>query len=213
MAALPPVPGVCKVTMTFLCSGRNFGDSFYIAHPAEEPWSVLDLEDVAAECFSVWGTELMPLYSPTCSLVLCTALDLSDDVGRVGTFSGSTPGGSTDTHPLSLNAVAHITFQVARRYRGGRPGINISGRVFEQLADERTFNSSDATSLLSAFSDFMVTILGALGGGIFQAAVSYFTGGAVRISPLVLPVTGMEIQERVCTLRKRLGKSIAEIFG
>jgi len=213
MAAHPPLPGLAKVTMTFLCSGRNFGDSFYLMSPGSAPWTPTFLALCSTTLTTQWTTHLAPLTSSSCSLVKVTTLDLSDTAGRFNEHDATVPGTVTASPPLPLNAVARITWAIPRRYRGGRPGLNVSGRVMSQTADERLFNVADNNALLDATVAMIGGLVAVLGSGYDQVAVSYFLDKVARAVPLALPVIGAEIQERICTLRKRLGKSVAELFG
>lgn len=105
----------------------------------------------------------------------------------------------------------HISFEVGRRYRGARPSTNVSGRVQSNLMDERTWVAADAESVKNAVKTAITaTAAGAVSTAV-QVGVSYFLDNALRVAPLVLPIIGNEVQERVCTLRKRLGKAIAEL--
>lgn len=213
MPAHPPAVGVAKITMTFLCSGRNFGDSFYISKAAPAPWTNSELISAASGVANAWETHLGPLTSSDCSLVQVSALDLSDSVGRMQFTTPAAVGTITTSPALRLNSVARITFQIPRHYRGGRPSINLSGQVVAQCADERSFTDADADLILNAFQALVTEALLSCPAGAFQCAVSYFVAHAPRLVPLVLPVLGAEIQKRICTLRKRLGKSIVELLG
>lgn len=213
MAPKPPAVGVAKITWTFLCSGKNYTDSFYVSKAVEAPWTLPELNAAASTASAAWDAFLSPLASNTCSLVDSTAMDLSSDTGLVVSHAGIHAGTVADSPPLPLNAVARITWEVGRRYRGGHPGINVSGRVQSQLADERVFNDADADALLNAMVETISTVVAACPTGSFQCALSYFVAGAPRLVPVVYRVVGAEIQKRLCTLRKRLGKPAAELLG
>jgi hypothetical protein len=214
MAPRPFASGVCRVTATFLCSGRNYTDGFFIQHTDLSDWSVAELNLVASASSAAWGTYMAPKTSASCSLVKVTALDLSDGAGRIGEDLTTHVGTiATGTSPaLPLNVVARVSFQIPRRYRGARPSINVSGRVQSDLTDERTFSTTVAEALLTAVNNWIVQTVVAAITSAAQVGVSYVLDGAERTVPLVLEVVGAEIQERVCTLRKRLGKAIAELF-
>lgn len=213
MIVKPPAPGVAKFTWTFLCSGRNYGDSFFLQHADTAPWTVAELASCAELSAEAWGAVLAPLTSISCSLQKVSGLDLSDTAGREGSYTDSIPGGITTatSPPLPLNTVMHISFEVGRRYRGARPSTNVSGRVQSNLMDERTWVAADAESVKNAVKTAITaTAAGAVSTAV-QVGVSYFLENALRAVPLVLPIIGNEVQERVCTLRKRLGKAIAEL--
>lgn len=208
MAIKPPAVGVAKVTFHFLCSGRSYSDSLFIGHINNTPWTTVDLKGLADFASAAWTSTLKSLTSPLCSLTSVETLDLSDTVGRSAVNSSVVVGSSAGTEPLPLNCVAHISFEVARRYRGGKPGFNVSGLDRNMMSDDRLFNVNDAQTILNSVKLLVSDTLAAFAGLIQQVGVSYTDHKVPRIIPLVLPIIDAEIQQRLCTLRKRLGKGV-----
>lgn len=207
---LPPSPGLCKVTFHQECSGRSFGDSLYIQHIDASSWTTGQLGNLCTYARTAWAAQIAGLQDTGCSLVETTALDLSDTAGRLGTDSTTVAGTSAGTKPLPLSNVAHIVWEIARRYRGGKPGFNLSGLDGSMLANSIEFSTGSVTTIVADVAAFIADTLAASGVGttIAHVAVSYYLNKALRGVPAVFPVTGLEMQQRICSLRKRLGKGI-----
>jgi hypothetical protein len=213
MASLPPAEGVARVTFTQSLSGRQFGDKLYFAHESRAPWTMSELESLAENAAINYAGLILPLQADNLTLVEVTALDLSDTGDRIGTSVSGAHGTSGGTSTLPLNSVAHLVFPPARYYRGGRPGYNVSGLDMTMLADDKSFSSAASTAIVTAFSEAISGIIAASGydSPIAHVIVSYVLDKAIRAVPLVLDQTVMEMQQRICTLRRRLGKAILEI--
>lgn len=207
---LPPSPGLAKVTFHQECASRSFGDSIYINHVDSSLWTTVELGNLCTYARTAWAAQIAGLQDTDCSLVEVTALDLGDTAGRLGTDTTTVAGTSGGTKPLPLSNVAHIVWEIARRYRGGHPGFNLSGLDGSMLADSKSFSTGSVATIVADVAAFIADILGASGVGttIAHVAVSYYLDKALRGVPAVFPVTGLEMQQRICSLRKRLGKGI-----
>jgi hypothetical protein len=210
MPAKPPVPGVAKVTFLQAMAGRQFGDSLYFAHVDSTPWTVPELASLATGAAAIYAFSVLGLQDAVLTFVQADAVDLSDTAGRTATGPSGVGGGAAGTHPLSMNSVAHIALEVARRYRGGRPGYNISGLDETMMDTPRQFSNASVTLIQTAFDLLISDILGlsGLGGAIASVGVSYFLDKLARPVPLVEPIVANELQQRICSLRRRSGKSI-----
>jgi hypothetical protein len=213
MAPLPPAVGVVKVTFVQTLSGRQFGDSLYFVSTDGSAWNMADLDALAFKCMTAYATNILPLQADNLVFDAAMVLDLSDDDGRQAISVSGAHGSSGGTMTLPLNCVAHIVFNPPRRYRGGRPGYNVSGLDMSMLADDKSFIPAQATVIDSAISTMIAQIVATELGfkALEHAVVSYVLAGAIRAVPLVLEPIAQEIQERICTLRRRLGKTIADI--
>lgn len=210
MAPKPPLLGLTKVTFTQTYSGRSFGDSLYFMKSVPSTWSSGELFSLASEAANAYVANMLPLQNPGLVLARADATDLSDTGGREATMVSGVGGGSTGTHPLPLNSVAHIALEVLRRYRGGRPGYNISGLDASMMTDERTFSTASTIALSLALQAMITQILTAAGisSPIANVGVSYFLDKVLRPVPVTEAISDYETQQRLCTLRKRMGKGI-----
>jgi hypothetical protein len=212
MAPLPPVDGVAKVQFEFECSGRTFTDRVFFLNGIAEPWTTADLTVLATTAATSWQSRLLPFQDPQTTLEYVIATDLSSDTGLQYIHAVGSPGTFAGTAQLPLNCQARVTIQQPRRYRGGRPGFNITGLDRTELFDDRTIEPSVVTALQGAVFDMLfddIPTADLSTGHPTCVVVSYQTGHAIRPIPLVTVPFGVEVQNRVCTLRKRLGKGEA----
>jgi len=210
MAPLPPALGVAKVTFNQTCSGRGFGDSLFFWHTDSSLWSVAELMALATGANAFYDATILALQDSVIIHSSTDATDFSDLAGRTASVLSGVGGGAVGTNPLPLNVVMHIALEVNRRYRGGRPGYNISGLDRVLLADERSWTSAEVTAVKTEFDAMTSGIAGSagLGAATHLVGVSYHAAGVVRPVPLIEDPVTSEPQQRVCSLRKRLGKSI-----
>jgi hypothetical protein len=103
------------------------------------------------------------------------------------------------------------SLEINRRYRGGHP------RKYLPFGTAGTYASASSKFWDSGFIDDvqtkMAAFLSAVGGRTEGSTnfndvvnVSYYTGGALRVTPVVDAVTSLAVRTRICSQRRRLGK-------
>lgn len=212
MAALPPADGVAKVTFAQECSGRVFGTKLYVRNATITPWTLADLNTLANGMTTVWQTTMATYQDPPVILSGVIVEDLSSAMGMTAEHVAGSAGTFAGTEMLPLNCQARITYPTSYRYRGGRPGFNLTGIDRTAMADERSLETSTVYALIALadliINDYVPGITLSTGDPE-QVLVSYFTEHALRAVPLVTKAITSEVQQRLCTLRKRLGKGEA----
>ena len=149
------------------------------------------------------------------------AIDLSSDVGAEGNWSGTLTGAGTDpANALDVSLV--ISYEIARRYRGGHPrGYWPLGQATALSTPQRwdpTFLASIQSNIENLFEG--VVGLAWTGGGALQHVnVSYFQGFTVvtdpttgrarnvpnvRGAPVIDAVTSYIARSHIGTQRRRL---------
>lgn len=117
-------------------------------------------------------------------------------------------GGTTGGTPYPANVAAVINFKIARRYRGGHPRMYMPGMSSGSALSESQWTSSFVTNLQN---DWLAVIAGLNGyssptiASLTCVNLSYFSGGALRSSPITDPILTASAQQRICTQRRRLG--------
>lgn len=209
MPPRPPAVGVAKVTFGQAFAGRQFGDSLHFWHIDDSTWSAANLAALATQAGSSYDTTLLTLQTSAVTHVDTTAIDLSDTDGRQASVLSGAAGTGAGTHPLTTNTVAHIALEVPRRYRGGRPGYNVSGLDMTDLLDPKSFSNAFIASLVTQFTTLVADIVSlTYGAPVILVGVSYFLNNVERTTPLIQPTSIFEPQQRVCSLRRRSGKPI-----
>ena len=207
MAALPPVPGVAKVIIKQNIASVNVYNVMHVAAPVAAAWTAGGLAGLAGAIRNAWVTNVIPLQSVALTLTDVQCIDLSSDTGEEGTVTGNTPGtlGST-TMPAS--AAICWSWKIARRYRGGHPRTYIAGVASAQLTNPNTITAPAITSHINAANALRVAINSfAFAGGTARLVCVHYTRSKVILgAPLVSDITGANVDSRLDSQRRRLGK-------
>lgn len=213
MAPLPVAAGVVRVKQNFHDGSRNWTDSFHIRSAAGTPWTVEQLDALGALVNPLLATVYSGVMQEAASGGGTSCIDLSDDEGREGGAGPGWNGASTGTE-LPISCTMCTTFVIPRRYRGGHPRFNCSGIGSGILANTISWVPTDCTEVDSGWRALLAAVASntsVYGGDISVVSLSYYLAGALREVPAFYQVTDVETQQRVCTLRKRLGKPLSDL--
>lgn len=207
MPTLPFVPGVAKVIVKQTIAGQNAFNVLHVDGGAGTGWSSTELNALAAAVRSAYVTNFIPLQTLQLTLSEVTAIDLASETGPSGIATGSTAG-AVGTGALSANAAIGITWQIARRYRGGHPRTYIAGPVSTQTSDARQLTTTAQTSYLNAATALRTAINGVTtsAGTAKFCCVHYYRNGALLATPLVSQIIGVAVDRRIDSQRRRLGR-------
>jgi hypothetical protein len=208
---MPPLPSANKVIKVEI-SG-TFGDTswanifhlLYTGGPATDA-SLVNLD-------TAQGATMIRPWNHQCSSVLEVTqvkyTDLSSPTAAQAVIAKSVFGTVGGTG-LAANTACCVNFPTARRYRGGHCRMYIGGL---SSADQATQNSWQSSFLANMHNDFAAALAGLNAYSSPELAtltwvqLSYRTGGAPRVTPVTDPVIGIAVQDRICTIRRRLGPS------
>lgn len=210
MPPKPPVVGVVRLQMFHSIADQQASWSMFFANPALTEWNIGDVSVVANTAVASWTTRFKALTTTDVTFSRAEATDLTSDTApQVIAPSGTT--GSVAPPTVSNSVALHVEFIQGRRYRGGHPGVFIPGLPESNRADTRSWSLVTTEGILGAVTEFSADIQEAgysFIGSPAQVAVSYFTGGLERVTPLVEPITHLSAQQRITSRRRRLGKGI-----
>lgn len=208
MPALPFAAQVIKMEV----SGTRLGDPWAnIWHMKYDggPASNTDLEDI----YTFASAQILRPYihnmDEYSSVTLVAFTDLSSDTGA--TYENTTVSAGTNsggTIPGSASFL--VSHQILRRYRGGHPRHYMP---FGQASDIEANNQWASSFFTNSLTDVqnMITMLNSYSGGSITALnmgnLSYISGGEVRDTPVFDVYLGTVGRTRVCTQRRRLGKT------
>lgn len=215
MPPLPPVPNVLKITNAGVCAGQNIINIWHANYSGGTPTDAI-LNTFAALVANKWQEHFQDLMDSNYTYGTVVVQDLTSDTAPVGNETVEWGGGSSGTQ-LSNQVCALINHTIARRYRGGKPRTYI-GAVPQSFAlDPRTLTGSAISDYLSAWNEF-ATDVAAFTSGDFTignlGCVSYYdkalnpTPPYRRTDPIFFPFGSSSVNERLCTQRRRLGKSV-----
>ena len=178
MAPLPPVPQTIRLQLKHTRgSDVDVLDRLYLQYAGEPP-TVADLNTFCAAVGGFWGSDLAPMAHPTVELTEVLAQDLSSDVGAEGS-NGETTFGTRAGGDLPADICSLINFEVARRYRGGKPRIYLPYGTDTDVLDPQHWTAAFTAALSAAWGSFIDSVLAAAwsgGGPLVQYSVSYYLG-------------------------------------
>jgi len=211
--ALPPVPGTLRARIGGVIGTIPWNVITHLAYSGGVPTAA------DALAFATWlygivqagdGTHTFAsLADNETALEFVTVTDLASSMGVEETYL-QTIDGARSGHPIAAQVSALLKYDQPLRYRGGHPRSYWHLGVSEDLTNPAEWSSAFVTACEDwAFAIGAAMATGHTSGGVTVDgpwAVSYFSGHAPRVTPLVLPLTMTAIAPRPCTMRRRLGK-------
>lgn len=207
MPALPAAAGAAKIVIKQTLAGVNVYNVLHAQGPNLAGYSGADMAALATAVRSAWVTNVIPLQASSLTLTDVVATDLSNDLGGEGTASGSTNGTAVGT-ALSSNVAITWSWKIANRYRGGHPRTYIAGCPQSAQTTPNTILASAVTSHAAAAAAIRTAINGvAIGGSTWLlACLSYYKDKALRPEPVPRVITGVSVDSRLDSQRRRLGR-------
>jgi len=211
---MPPKPAVADV---FRCavrttrSGRDQVNVFYlhgILRSGFFGYDQVDADAVALGVFNAYHDNLLPQLTTDTTLDDCTAVDLTNNTGVVGVHSGSGSGGLAGV-ALPSNVALCVSWRESLHYRGGHPRSYMGGVSGTFLADPRHVTTSFAGIMSTAALAFRTAVnaLTSTAASSYKlSGVHYRLADAVQTPPLVKDITGVLVNTRLDSQRRRLGK-------
>lgn len=186
MPPLPPVTGVVQVILGFNWGGDVTAQSrMFIKYTGTAP-TAAQLNSFCTSVATGWNTNMPSLYSAGISLTSVRAIDLSSATAAIGSAAAASPG-TRAGHAQANQVCANWIFQIARRYRGGKPKMFIPGGMSEDLTTGNLWTAAYISAFNTGFVAFQNAVLAAgwTGAGTLSAVnVSYFQGFTVVTNPV-----------------------------
>jgi hypothetical protein len=217
----PPLPASpcvrVRLDYTFTDSFKA-GSRFYLSYAGSAP-TAANCATLASDVASAWSSDLASLISADCSLTEVDVLDIATDSGLSGQWTGSDPG-TISGNILTANAAQNIEFDIARRYRGGKPRMYLPAPSSAETTDIAHWSAGHVTALNTGISAFFAAIealsIGAV-GALAHVNLSYYKGftnvtnssGRTRAAPsyrttaLVDVISGYSAKAEVGSQRRR----------
>jgi hypothetical protein len=153
------------------------GSRFFLSYSGTAP-SAANCATLAADIGSAWNSHLAGVVHTTWGLHGVDVLDIATDSGASGndsTVYAGTSAGNTPPAQVAMN----IQYEIARRYRGGKPKMYLPPPEFGDIADPAHWNSAIITSVNSSILAFF-TAIEALSVGSLDTLnhvnLSYYSG-------------------------------------
>jgi hypothetical protein len=219
MPPLPPVPNVIKVVSSSKVRDSLCENIFHITWSGATPGT----GTLSTWLTDVWVPAWDAIFSAEASSFAATieheATDLTSDTGASAIVADTTAGGRTgDNAPGS--ACVLVSWDIARRYRGGHP------RSYFPFGTAGTYGATSTkfwdTGFIADVQSLIDTWLAAvqghdISGTEFSTLVnlSYYSKEITptppyrRVTPITDAITAGTVKDRICSQRRRLGKLMA----
>lgn len=200
------------------------GSRFYLSYAGAAP-TAGNCATIASDVAAAWATNCAGFQDDSWALTEVDVLDIASLTGLSGQWSGSNAGDATGTG-LPSQCATNVEFDIARRYRGGKPRMYFPPGVEAALVDNGHYANSHVTAINTSVAAFFTEIeaidVGAV-GALAHVNLSYYKGftnivnssGRERAVPtyrataLVDPVLGYSCKALIGSQRRRRAATTA----
>ncbi len=183
----PPLPeSPCvRVRLTYdIGSEGEGGNRFYLSYSGSAP-SGANCITLADDISAAWATNIAPLCSSANALSEVDVLDIASDSGLSGQ-STTTHDGSRSGSGLPVQVTTNVEFNIARRYRGGKPRMYLPAGVAGDELDGGHWQTEFITAVNDGVAAFFAEIealsVGSM-GSLAHVNLSYYDGYATTTPP------------------------------
>lgn len=152
---LPPNPTL-RVQLVYGLVPAEGGSRFYLEYSGTTP-NGGTCTTLAGDIAAAWGTHLGPLCSSEVTLTAVDVLDITTSGGSSGVWTGSTAG-SLSGGSMPNQVAVNIEYDIARRYRGGKPRMFLPGGTVTQAENDSQWLSAFVTDVNTAVAAFFTEV-------------------------------------------------------
>lgn len=186
MVALPNAPQVIRVDFHHsLQADLNISTRTFWRYTSNAP-SIADMNTLASHVATQWNTNLAPLAPTQVILTEVVVTDLTSASSARGSAAVS-HAGTRGSNPNTINDTLLLNFEVARRYRGGKPRTYNPWGVEGDIGSAQQWAAAFITAAENGWSAFQTNMTGFDFGATqlgAQCNVSFYEG--VNL-PITLP--------------------------
>lgn len=207
MPRLPDTPGVVKVECLGTAESINIVNLFHLGYSGIAPTAPI-CADVASDVAASFEARFLPNMPAIYSLNKVVVTDLSSDTGASGEDDITGATGSAGANKLALSSCVVGSWQIARRYRGGKPRTYLSPVQNGILGADMYITAGSGATLQAAFAGFMADCNAIVRGGEVWTlgCVSYYLDKVLRAAGLFEPFLSVSVDKRLGHQRRRDGK-------
>jgi len=208
MPARPAVPDVIKVEFLWSLGGIPGANVKYVKYSGTAPTAGA-CAAIAALLGDAWWPDVEAYYTTHDELTAVRVTDLATDTGAQGSAALALTG-SDDNPSVPSNACVLVNHTISRRYRGGHPRTYYPPGGVDWMATQQTWTPDLVTAFGNAEAAYALaasTFSESGCEGVYNVNVSYRTGDAPRVDPVVDQITGSTVASIIRTQRRRLTAS------
>lgn len=195
------------------------GSRFYVGYEGSAP-SASNCATLASDIATSWNSNVASVVYANISLQEVDVQDITTHTGAFGSAAVDHPG-TMNGGTLVASAATNIEFDIAQRYRGGKPRMFLPPPDDTSLVSLDKYTAGFISDVNTAISGLMSDIAGLTVGSmgtLSHVVLSYYSGftnvtnssGRTRAAPkyrtpnaLVYPVTGYACKAVVGSQRRR----------
>lgn len=174
---LPDVPCVRARLIYTQTDAFEGGSRFYLSYAGSAPTGA-NCTTLADDIEAAWVANLAPLMTENWELTSVDVLDIATDSGLSGQWNG-TEAGSGGTNQIPASCAQNVEFNIARRYRGGKPRMFLPPAGQPALLDAGHWDSAQVTAVNTGVAAFFAALealsIGAM-GALQHINLSYYQG-------------------------------------
>jgi hypothetical protein len=174
--------------------------------PSTAGYTLAGISSLATAMANAFTTHLRPRLSVSWSGDDVVAQDLSSPTAPGVILSLSGNGSTSGVLPASVACC--LTWKIARHYRGGHPRTYLGPLGSAALETATSFEAVFLTATQTAASSFLTAVNALTIEGNAQALVCLHRtlGGAQLATPTHSPILAVQVDSRLDTQRRRLGR-------
>lgn len=157
--------------------GYDGGSRFYLGYSGSPP-TPGNCTTLAGDVEAAWLAHLAALIHPAWALTEVDVLDITTDSGSSGQWTGSEDGSNSGTE-FPSQVATNVEYNIARRYRGGKPRMFLPGGTQADGLDAGHWSTDfiDAvnTGITAFFAELEGLSIGAI-GTLTHVNLSYYQG-------------------------------------
>lgn len=161
---------------------NNWGNRFYLRYSGSAP-SAANCVTLAGDVETAWAAHLAPLIHHSTTLTEVDVLDIATTLGASGQWTGSTNGSENSGATVPEQVAQNVEFNIAQRYRGGKPRIYLPPPTAGQYNNANSWLSSWVTTVNTDIAAFFAALealsIGSM-GTLTHTVVSYYSGYTSR---------------------------------
>jgi hypothetical protein len=204
----PPPVGTARIRITGIRGDSNWGVGWW-AQVGGVPVEA-DLLALAEDVYGAFKASVLANCSTEVHMNECK-VTYYDGLGNPAAAVFHDDIGSDTHQDLPSNAAALLSWQISATYRGGKPRTYLPAGTTGQQASARTWADGFVSSLGANAATFLSTVDAITTTNITLVTlgtVAFFRAGVALAPPRFEAFSGVGVQKRICTQRRRLGAEI-----
>jgi len=176
----PPLPAspCIRVRLNYTqTDGLKGGNRLFFTYAGSAP-TAANCAAIADALATAWSSDIAPIVCEDWDLSEIDVLDIATNSGLSGQWTGS-EGGSRSGVSLPAQCATNIEFNIARRYRGGKPRVFLPPPTTGDLLNPSTWTGGFTTAANTGWTNFVTAAeaidVGAV-GALQHVNLSYYEG-------------------------------------